>query len=285
VLFSHLGLARAERLVPAPLRAPYAVFLHGVEAWRRLGPVDRHLLAGAALRLANSNYTADRVREANPEIGPVDVCPLALLPGSHAAPSAGGRPASRMVLTVGRMASGERYKGHDELIDAWPGVIAAQPDAELVVVGEGDDRPRLEERARGGRAGHRIRFTGFVGRAELDALFAGAAVFAMPSRGEGFGLVYLEAMAHGLPCVGSRHDAAREVIADGRTGLLVDLDRPGALAAALIRLLGDEGLRTKLGESGRERLRTQFTFDGFSRRVGSLLEAALEPAALRAPAA
>jgi len=100
-------------------------------------------------------------------------------------------------------------------------------------------------------------------------------VFAMPSRGEGFGIAYLEAMAHGLPCIGSVHDAAGEVIEDGVTGYLVDQSDTRALADRVSRLLGDDAGRREMGEAGRRRLRERFTADRFARRLGDLVEAAL----------
>jgi glycosyltransferase involved in cell wall biosynthesis len=108
-------------------------------------------------------------------------------------------------------------------------------------------------------------------------LYRRAAVFALPSRGEGFGLVYLEAMAHRLPCLGSPHDAAKEVIEHGTTGLLVDPQSRSALATAIVELLKNVELRKRLGESGYERLLTQFTFERFQTRFVRLLQDSLEP--------
>ena len=278
ILFAHLGLARVERYVPSGARAPYAVFFHGVEAWDRLAAADLAVLSRAHLRLANSAFTARRIGAVNPEIGAIDVCPLAL-PGEPDGPGRdpADRPDGKTVLIVGRLSAGERYKGHEQLIDAWPDVLAREPDAELVIAGDGDDRPRLEAQARSGRAAHRIRFVGFVPRADLERLYAQAVVFAMPSRNEGFGLVYLEAMAHRLPCVGSIHDAAGEIVRDGETGLLVDSDNRREIAGAVLELLGDSGLRQRMGQAGYERWRRVYTFDRFRERAVSLLESAFEP--------
>jgi len=279
ILFAHLGLARIERFIPSGVRAPYGVFLHGVEAWRRLSAADRDLLARAHVRLANSAFTARRVREVNPEVGDVEVCPLALAaePGvdSDATPV---ERRTQAVLVVGRMSAGERYKGHEQLIDAWPAVVAQEPAAELVMVGDGDDRARLEARARASAAGHRIRFAGFVTRPELDDWYRRAAVFALPSRNEGFGLVYLEAMAHGLPCVGSIHDAAGEVIRHGDTGMLVDSDRPEEIAGAVTTLLGDADLRERMGRAGHARWQRHFSYARFREQAVSVIERALEGA-------
>jgi phosphatidylinositol alpha-1,6-mannosyltransferase len=176
------------------------------------------------------------------------------------------------------MLSSERYKGHDELLDAWPRVVAAVPHAQLVIVGQGDDSTRLREKAMRTPARDSIVFTGFVSEAELAALYEHAALFALPSRAEGFGLVYLEAMAHRLPCIGSIHDAARDVIVDGCTGRLVDQTNIDTLSEALIDLLCDDGRRRRMGEAGYRRLQEQFTFESFAARMDSLLnDAAARP--------
>jgi len=120
-----------------------------------------------------------------------------------------------------------------------------------------------------------VRFTGFVADAVLAGLYERCGVFAMPSRQEGFGLVYLEAMKSGLPCVASNCDGAQEVVADGQTGILVDPDDSQALAGALIRLLTDETLRTRMGEAGRRRLDAYFTEEHFHRRLWEQIARAL----------
>ena len=276
ILFSHLALAQIQQTIPARLRCRYGVFLHGIEAWKTLSAREQRVLAAADVRVANSHYTAARVMEMYPAIGPIDACPLGLLPGGCEAPADGAAlpPLGRhAVLVVGRMLGSERYKGHDQLIDAWPHVVARVHDAQLVFAGSGDDLQRLRSRAAESPAGASIVFTGFVARPTLSALYDRAAVFALPSRGEGFGLVYLEAMAHRLACVGSIHDAAPEVIVDGVTGQLVDQDNVPGMADTLATLLLDESRRRAMGEAGYERVAREFTFDRFSDRLRELLRA------------
>jgi phosphatidyl-myo-inositol dimannoside synthase len=258
VVYSHLGLARAQAYVPSLLERPYAVFLHGVEAWGSLGDADLRTLQRARLRLANSRFTAARVAAAHPSIGDIVPCPLALVDDgrpTHGREEAGDAAAfpddGPIVLVVGRMHASEAYKGHDQLIEAWPAVVAKVPTAHLVVVGDGNDRPRLENKARLVEGGGRVHFLGFASPGLLDACYRKTSVFALPSRGEGFGLVYLEAMARGLPCIGSRQDAAGDVIVDGATGHLVDHTDSAALAARIVRLLTDENERRAMGEAGR----------------------------------
>jgi phosphatidylinositol alpha-1,6-mannosyltransferase len=274
ILYSHLGLAKPLRGIPRAVQKPYVVFLHGIEAWCNLQPAHLDLLAGATHRVANSTYTAARVMNAHPTIGPVVACPLALprrpRPAVQAAASGGLGP--HAVLVVGRLSSSERYKGHDELIDAWPEVVAQVPDALLVIAGSGDDAARLQEKARRSSAHSHIRFTGYVPDGPLDGLYRDAALFALPSRAEGFGLVYLEAMERRLPCIGSVHDAAGDVVAHDKTGVLVDQDRPGELATAIVALLKDEERRRRMGDAGYARLHSEFTTDRFRERLLSLLD-------------
>jgi phosphatidylinositol alpha-1,6-mannosyltransferase len=164
------------------------------------------------------------------------------------------------------MLSAERYKGHDQLLEAWPAVLARVPNARLVVVGDGDDVVRLQEKAAALRLSPNVVFTGFLSNTDLLLRYRQAAVFAMPSRSEGFGLVYLEAMAHRLPCIGSSHDAAGEVIEDGSTGYLVSQSDTTTLAARIVSLLEDEGLRRAMGERGHARLLRAYTYERFRDR-------------------
>jgi phosphatidyl-myo-inositol dimannoside synthase len=278
VFYSHLSVARVQSFVPAPFRRPYGVFLHGIEAWQPLGAAQRKVLQGAALRISNSRFTADRVAEANHDIGPIAVCPLTVEPDalSHRSPVSAGRRSigDRAVLIVARMLSAERYKGHDALLEAWPIVKAHLPDARLVCVGDGDDAPRLQQKAHELGIGGEVIFTGFVSSEALHGWYEDAAVFAMPSRGEGFGLVYLEAMSHGLPCVGSVHDAAGELIEDGVTGHLVNQSDPRELGAALLGLLSNQERRQQMGANGRRRFERDFSYDAFASRIVGLLEEA-----------
>jgi phosphatidylinositol alpha-1,6-mannosyltransferase len=285
LLFSHLALARAQQFVPTPLRTPYGVFLHGIEAWAELSAAEKRAVAAADLRITNSQYTAARVMAKHPDIGHVDACPLALPPTPPDASGHGGAVANALlspsigagnhaVLVVGRMSQSERYKGHDQLIDAWPIVTARIPDAQLLIVGEGDDAPRLKQRAAQTPCANQIVFCGFVSDQVLRTLYAHSALFALPSGGEGFGLVYLEAMTNRLACIGSRQDAASEIIVDGVTGRLVDQHNITDLADAVSTLLLDEAQRQAMGHAGYTRATTAFTFERFSTRLCELIDRA-----------
>ena len=280
LLFNHVGIARAQRSVPAALRKPYGLMLMGIEAWDPELPADRlAAMREARIRIAISNHTARRVMETHPGVGPVMPCLLSLMPDD--APHSGDvdeallaqvRP--RSALIVGRMSASERYKGHDELLESWPSVLARVPDAQLVVAGRGDDVERLRTLAGTLGIAEHVLFAGFVSDATLDRLLSRVAAFAMPSRGEGFGLVYLEAMKRGVPCLGSVHDAATDIIVHDRTGTLVDQDDRAALADGVAALLADRARARALGAAGRARYEQLFTYERYRERLLALLTGA-----------
>jgi phosphatidylinositol alpha-1,6-mannosyltransferase len=173
----------------------------------------------------------------------------------------------RIVLIVSRLSASERYKGHDQLIAIMPSLLKQVPDAQLIIVGSGNDAERLKSAARKSGAGAAILFTGFASPGLLAALYSRCRLFAMPSRGEGFGLVYLEAMRFAKPCVASRLDAGAEVVADGCTGLLVDPADAEELSSAVARFLRDEVLATQLGQAGFARLNQRYRFQHYRARL------------------
>lgn len=178
---------------------------------------------------------------------------------------------SRTIVIAGRMNETERHKGHEDLLDAWPTVLARRPDARLAVVGRGNDAKRLEAKSNAlGLAGS-VRFAGFVSDATLDAMLSRAGGFALPSKGEASALGYLRAMRAAVPCIGGADDAGGEVIEDGVTGMLVPTDDRDALSRAVIDLLGDSERRKRMGEAGQARFEKVFRFEKFVERLGGIL--------------
>ena len=280
-IFNHVGIARAQRFVPQRVRRPYAVFLNGIEAWAPNLSSDRlAALMNARARISISRHTADRVRKTHPRVGVIHPCPLGLLDQEIVV----GKPdealiqsiREKSVMILGRMSSTERYKGHDELLECWPSVVRNVPEAQLVVVGRGDDTSRLRAKAAELGLGNGILFAGFVTEATLAQLWKRVAVFAMPSGGEGFGLVYLEAMRASVPCIGSTADAAGEIVVDGETGYLVDRSVIPAIGAAMTRLLNAGELRRTMGNAGRRRYVAEFTYDRYLSRLKPILQDAFQ---------
>ena len=116
-----------------------------------------------------------------------------------------------------------------------------------------------------------MQFLGGVDDATRDACLRGCRCFCLPSRGEGFGLVYIEAMRHGLPVLASVHDAGQEVVMDGVTGYTVDLDRPGHLATRLVELLKDHETTQRMGDAARDQWARNYRFSAFRDRLAPIL--------------
>jgi len=188
-----------------------------------------------------------------------------------AAPASGAGYRRPTALIPGRIDAAGGYKGHAELIDCWHRVVSAVPDARLIIAGGGVGLTVLQRLAAASPVHDSIELRGFTPERELDALWREATVFAMPSRGEGFGLVYAEAMRRGVPVIASVHDAAHEVSIDGETGYNVDLDRQHELPDRLVQLFRGRDHAAVLGENGRRRWRDHFCFSAFKRRFVPLL--------------
>ncbi len=269
IIVTHLQLAPVAWLAHR-LGKDVAVYLHGVEVWRTLRRRECALLESARL-LANSQHTVHRFKEWHPSFRatPVTVCPPAAPPRVTST-----RPfdfASQTAVIVGRLSSEERYKGHDTLLDVWPSLLQRHPRARLVVVGDGNDRARLEGRVHAERLSASVECRGRIGRAELEQVIDGCRVLVMPSSGEGFGIVYLEAMQAARPCIASP-GAASEVIDDGTTGLLVPVNDRVALLEAIDALYADGPRAAAMGSAGAARARELFGLDRLSRTLAAALD-------------
>jgi glycosyltransferase involved in cell wall biosynthesis len=182
---------------------------------------------------------------------------------------------ARIILSVGRWNSAEKYKGADTLISALPRIVKTAPNTSLVLVGDGDDRSRLEQLAHDLGVSKSVHFLFGLTPDELFACYARCEIFALPSRGEGFGLVFLEAMAHGKPVVGGAHGGIPDIIEDGVTGLLVQHGDIDALAQALESLLSNSDRATQMGARGKDRVAQKFSFEEFEKQLTANLNRAL----------
>ena len=285
VLALHPNLAplvAAMKLLAPGMRS--AVVVHGVEVWTALPAIRRWSLQSADRILAPSEYTLSRaMREQHIFHGKGRKLAWSLDPefDSQPRPFAGsslphGFPQGRVILTVGRWDAGEAYKGVDHLIAALPKLPTTFSDVHLVAVGEGSDLPRLRSLARGSGVSERIHFLPFIAHDQLPNAYDHCAIFAMPSRGEGFGLVFIEAMARGKPVIGGAHGGTPEIIDDGVNGYLVRYGDVDQLLDRLTRLLSDDCLRESMGSQARAGTRRNFTFARFSAEMNAIFEELLD---------
>jgi phosphatidylinositol alpha-1,6-mannosyltransferase len=262
VVCSHVHLAPVARLMA--WRGQQVTFvLCGIEAWVPLRPAERWALSSGRI-VAISAHTARGFVDANASFrsAAIEICHPGLPLRHSGASDAADAPAA---LIVGRMAAREGYKGHEALLRVWPRVLARHPEAQLWVVGDGDDRRRLEALAADFGLASAVTFTGRLSEDELDRRYRRCRFFVMPSRHEGFGLVFLEAMRAGKACIGAP-GAAAEIIQHGVTGLIVDPDAPDEMCAAIIRMFGDPALCESYGQAGAVRFRAEFTDARFAAR-------------------
>jgi glycosyltransferase involved in cell wall biosynthesis len=276
VVVMHVHLAPLA--IPLQLRgAAVTVMLNGVEVWKRLSVAERQALRRADRLVAISAWSADRFREANPEFAgaAIDTCHLGLGPLTDDS-SAVAEPSTALI--VSRLSREDQYKGHESLLRAWPLVRASVPAARLAIVGDGDDRTRLEALAQDLGISEAVRFEGRVEEPVLRRWYQRCSFFVLPSTGEGFGLVYLEAMRAGKACLACA-GAAQEIVADGQTGFVLPDQQVDRLAAAVVRLFSEEGLAARLGSAGRARWRDRFTDAQFAERFRTLTRGAAERAA------
>ncbi len=220
----------------------YYLVAHGIEVWRPYSLLETQALRGAHRILCISEYTRRQLLRFCPTLDPARllIVPNTLDPhlafntrieSARQSPSGGPK-----ILAVSRLTSADSYKGIDTLIEALPVVLGELPLAQLRIVGGGDDLPRL--RALSERLGvtDSVHFTGIIDDESLRHEYAACDLFALPSRREGFGLVYLEAMAFGKSCLAARAGGAPEVVND-RIGALADYGNIPEIAASLLDLV------------------------------------------------
>jgi phosphatidylinositol alpha-1,6-mannosyltransferase len=280
ILAAHPHLAPvAWALRATHRRARYVVVAHGIEVWEPLAPLKRLALQRANLVLAPSNDTVERVAriQGMPRERIRRLCwcldPEFVVASELEPPPLPQRfPTGRVVLAVSRLAANERYKGIDSVIKVVPLLLPAVPDLYLAIVGAGDDQTRLRDLAAQLEISERVIFLGALERQDLIACYHFCDIFTLPSAGEGFGLVFLEAMAHAKPVVGGAHGGTPDIVEDGVAGYLVQHGDLIQLTETLQRLLIDKPLRCRLGAQGRVRVLRDFTFDSFSRRFAVLLD-------------
>jgi glycosyltransferase involved in cell wall biosynthesis len=262
--------------------AKVIVVTHGVDVWDKLSPQRRKALLEADLVLAPSAYTAAKLTEVQGVPAekierlawPLGTSFLKLAEQGASLPLPASFPkAGPVILSVGRWAASEQYKGADDLILATAKLRAEYPTLSLVLVGAGDDLPRLRAFANANGLGVAVRFLENLPRNDLVACYAHCDIFALPSTGEGFGLVFLEAMALSKPVIGAASGGALDIIRDGRNGILVPPPKtdPAALEQALSHLLADPELRQSMGREGSRIVKEEYSVAAFQQSLQQIL--------------
>jgi asparagine synthase (glutamine-hydrolysing) len=286
IICGHVNLAPLAALAKWWTGARVMLCTYGVEAWQPPGSrAARASLAQCDDFLSISEVTRSRFVEWSRHPSPGHVIPNAIHldwygPGpKNAALVARYALEGRTVLmTLGRLAAAERYKGFDAVIEAMPRLLERFPRLVYLVAGEGDDRPRLEAKARSMGLGERVVFTGYVEESAKADHYRLADAYVMPSHGEGFGFVLLEALACGIPALASRLDGGREALRNGLLGVLVDPRDPEDLCRGIAATL-----ETPRGAVPGEL--AYFSYPKFEQRAHNLLDKTLYGQSVTASAA
>jgi glycosyltransferase involved in cell wall biosynthesis len=282
VIATHLNFTIAAHQLKQLTGIPYWTVAHGFEAWDIQRPALQKALANADRILAVSHYTRDRLlQEQSLDPAKVDVLSntfdaqrfrVAAKP-EQLLQQYGLTADQPIILTVNRLAAGESFHSYDQILAALPTIRQACPTAHYMIVGKGDDRLRLEQYIAEHQLQDCVTLAGFISDEELPDYYNLCDVFAMPSKLEGFGIVYLEAMASGKPVVGG-YDGAMDALQGGQLGALVNPDDVNAIAQTLIQILQGTHPNPLLYQplALREAAIQAFGFDRFQQNVFNLLE-------------
>lgn len=246
VITTHLNFAVAAYWLKRLAGIPYWTIAHGVEAWNIERPALQTALHHADRILAVSSYTRDRLlKEQNLDPSKISLLPNTFDPNrfkiadkpTHLLERYKLQPDQPIILTVSRLSLCESYKGYDKVLEALPQIRRVIPNVHYIIVGKGDARPDIEQLIRENQLQDCVTLAGFIPDAELCDYYNLCDVFAMPSKLEGFGIVYLEALACGKPALGGNQDGAIDALCHGQLGALVEPNDVGAIAKTIIQIL------------------------------------------------
>jgi glycosyltransferase involved in cell wall biosynthesis len=283
IISTHLNFAGPALWLKRAAGIPYWLVAHGIEAWDIKRPMVRRALHEAERVLAVSSFTRDRLVE-NECLNPNRI---SLLPDTfdagrftiapkpeHLLQRYNLSPDQPVILTVSRLCSAEQYKGYDKILDAMVRIRAAVPRVRYILAGRGDDRKRIERQIVTLGLEDAVTLAGFVPDEELCAHYNLCDVFAMPSKGEGFGIVFLEALACGKPALAGNKDGSVDALCYGDLGALVDPDDTGLIAESLIQLLRGSYPNPLMfqPEKLREQVIRAYGYERFTQTLAGLFE-------------
>jgi glycosyltransferase involved in cell wall biosynthesis len=277
VYCGHINLAPLVQTLCRPFGIPCTILTYGKEVWETLPSRKQKSLQTADRIWTISRYSRDRLCAAN-QVNPekVDFLFCAVdgqqFHPKHKSPELVEKYSlqdAQVLMTVARLWSGDPYKGVDVTIRALPKIAATHPKVKYLVVGRGDDQPRLAALATELGVSDRVIFAGFVANEDLVAHYNLADAYIMPSQ-EGFGIVYLEAMACGKPVLSGDADGSADPVQDGRLGWRVPHRDPEQVAIACQEILQGTDPRCN-GEWLREQALSLFDKPVFAKRAIELV--------------
>lgn len=269
-IFAHVNLAPIAMLLHLVNPKAKIIFCtHGIEIWKKLSFSTEWIMNRSTI-LTVSSFSKSELLRYNPKLNDVKIFPncINMQKSTELFPNPFNIQYFNL-LSVTRLSSSEKLKGIDSIIKSLPILIRSIPNIKYTVIGKGDDVKRLQELAKSLQVSSYIDFLGFV--EDINAYYQHCDIFTLPSKKEGFGIVYLEAMQYKKPIIAVNYGGPTDVIIDGETGFLCAYDHEQCLAEKITTLYDDPSLSTRLGEAGYLRLIENFTFEHFSQNLYDVL--------------
>ena len=282
IILGHINLAPVGVLINKLYPRKHLMLItHGIEVWDKLSSIKKKLLDDIDEIITVSNYTRSRIIETQKiNTGKIKILsntidPYYQLPVHYQKPDYllqryGIEKGNKIITTVCRLSSQEKYKGYDKVIETLPAVLKSFPDTRYIIVGKYDEqeKQRIQSLIKRLNLENNVILSGFIPDAELTDHYLLADLFVMPSKGEGFGIVFLEAMACGLPVITGNNDGSKEIIDNLKIGRAVDPDNINDLTLAITKTLNDENLNKKDIQLKVEEV---YNFELFKKRVQNLI--------------
>ncbi|MDH5233081.1 MAG: glycosyltransferase family 4 protein [Gammaproteobacteria bacterium] len=267
IFCGHLYMAPLAAILAKMFNYRLWLQVHGIEAWKKPSALIRWSVEQSDLITSVSRYTRkELLRWANIDPNRVKVIPNTLreqfcyqkkLTTVISNDIFSGK---QILLTVSRLNAAERYKGHDLVINSLPNLLSKFPKLHYVIIGDGDDKERLQTLVTNLDLNKSVHFLGKLDDQSVVALFHQASLYVMPSTGEGFGIVFVESMACGLPALGGNRDGSVDALQDGYLGNITNFSDLEVRIEQLLRTPVD---REKLANQTKQ----LFGFDKFSQLV------------------
>jgi len=287
IIVSHVNFSQAAYWLKQFWGIPYWIVAHGIEVWDLQNPQVKSSLQNADLILAVSEYTCDRLIQSQ-NLNPAKVV---ILPNTfdsnrfYISPKPEYLLArhnlvanQKIMLTVARLAQSEQYKGYDQVLRAMPQILSTIPDLHYLIVGKGNDTDRIKKIIKELKLESNVTLVGFIPDSELKDYYNLCDLFIMPSKGEGFGIVFLEALACGKPVIAGNQDGSVTALREGKFGILINPDNIEELEHEITKVLvqtSDHPLIYQ-PEALRSQVIAEFGQAAFKSRLQQYLEQYLE---------
>jgi len=269
-IFAHVNLAPLALLLY--ILNPKAKLLfctHGIEIWKKLPKMTEWIMNKSTI-LTVSSFSKSELLKYNPNLNDIRLFPNCIKLQNTAMELTNPYNKNNYnILSVTRLSSSEQLKGIDTVIKALPSIIKDIPNVKYSIIGKGEDAKRLKALANDLNVLKYIDFLGFVD--DINAYYKYCDIFTLPSKKEGFGIVYLEAMQYKKPVIAVNYGGPTDVIENNVSGFLCEYDDTNCLSGKIIELFNDMSYSRKIGENGYSSLIENFTFEKYSNRLKKIV--------------